>query len=134
VLFTNGADTISPAEEEYLQSLNIPVERRAVVDLEGEQASMTGVRLDDGTVVPRVGGFVRPRWHAPVEFLDELAVERDPWGLLMSNDRHETSVPGLYATGDIVPPGPRTLMAAAGGGAQAALRVNFDLIRTEHAR
>lgn len=132
VLFTNGADTISGNEEAYLAELGIPVERRPIEDLVGENATMTGVRLTDGSVIPRVGGFVRPRWHAPVEFLEQIPLRRDPWGLLIVNAWHESDQRGLYATGDIIPPGPRSLMVAAGGGAEAALRINLDLIRTTH--
>ena len=61
-----------------------------------------GVRLVDGTVIPRVGGFIRPRWHAPVEFLDAQSVERDDWGLIRVSDQGETSTRGVYAVGDIV--------------------------------
>lgn len=132
IVFTNGAETITPAEQAHLAELGVPVERREIDDLIGVQSTMTGVRLKDSTVIPRVGGFVRPRWHAPVEFLSERDVVRDDWGLLVTNERAETSVRGLYAAGDIVPPGPRSLMVAAGAGAQAALRMNMDLLRATH--
>ena len=132
IVFTNGADTISDGEEEYLESMGIPVERRAIDDLVGVQSQMTGVRLSDSTVIPRVGGFVRPRWHASVDFLPNSGIERNDWGLLVVNERGETSLRGLYASGDIVPPGPRSLMIAAGNGAEVALRLNMDLLRATH--
>lgn len=132
IVFTNGADTITSEQEAHLDSIGIPVERRKVQDLLGVQSEMTGVRLEDSTVIPRVGGFVRPRWHAPVEFLHTCEIERNEWGLLTVDTRGETSTRGLYATGDIVPPGPRSLMIAAGGGAQVALRLNMDLLRATH--
>lgn len=132
IVFTNGADTIRPEQEHQLASIGVRVERRAIDDVVGVQSQMTGVRLVDDTVIPRVGGFVRPRWHAPVEFLQECSVARDDWGLLVTDNRGETSIPGLYAAGDIVPPGPQQLMIAAGGGARAAMKMNMDLIRATH--
>lgn len=132
IVFTNGADTITEAEQEYLESIGVPVERRAIDDLVGVQSQMTGVRLSDSTVIPRVGGFVRPRWHAPVDFLPTSEIERSEWGLLVVNERGETTLPGLYASGDIIPPGPRSLMIAAGSGAEVALRLNMDLLRATH--
>ncbi|MEB4616515.1 NAD(P)/FAD-dependent oxidoreductase [Leucobacter sp. M11] len=129
IVFTNGADTVRPEQEAQLASLGIRVERREIVDLVGERAEMTGVQLADGTVIERVGGFVRPRWHAPVEFLADAEIERDDWGLLVVSERGETSVRGIYAVGDIVPPGPQQLIIAAGGGARVAARINLDLIR-----
>lgn len=129
IVFTNGADTVRPDQEEQLASIGISVERRHIDDIVGERAEMTGVRLTDGTVIPRVGGFVRPRWHAPIEYLDEHEVERDNWGLIVVSDRGETSVRGIYAVGDIVPPGPQQLIIAAGAGAKIAARLNMDMIR-----
>lgn len=132
IVFTNGADTISAAEEQHLRSQGVQVERRRIEDVDGVQSVMTGVRLEDSTVIPRVGGFVRPRWHAPVDFLLEREIERTEWGLIVVDEHSETSVRGLYASGDIVPPGPRSLMIAAGLGAQTALRMNMDLVRATH--
>ena len=129
IVFTNGADTVRSEQEDQLRSIGIRVERRPIDDIVGEKADMTGVRLTDGTVVPRVGGFVRPRWHAPIEFLGDLDVARDDWGLIKVSDRGETSVRGIYAVGDIVPPGPQQLIIAAGAGAQVAARLNMDMIR-----
>lgn len=129
IVFTNGADTVRPEQEQQLTRIGIRVERRAIDDIVGDRADMTGVRLADGEVVPRVGGFVRPRWHAPVEFLGDQDIERDDWGLLVVSDRGETSIRGIYAAGDIVPPGPQQLIIAAGGGARVAAKLNMDLIR-----
>ncbi|KKI21746.1 MULTISPECIES: NAD(P)/FAD-dependent oxidoreductase [unclassified Leucobacter] len=129
IVFTNGADTVRPDQEAQLSAVGIRVERRAIDDIVGEKAEMTGVRLTDGTVIPRVGGFVRPRWHAPVEFLGEQPIERDDWGLIRVDERGETSIRGVYAAGDIVPPGPQQLIIAAGNGAQVAAKLNMDLIR-----
>ena len=129
IVFTNGADTIRAEQEAQLASIGIRVERRRIDDIVGEKADMTGVRLADGEVIPRVGGFVRPRWHAPVEFLGELDIERDDWGLVVVSDRGETSIRGVYAVGDIVPPGPQQLIIAAGNGARVAAKLNMDMIK-----
>ena len=129
IVFTNGAETVRPEQEAQLARIGIRVERRPIDDIVGERAEMTGVRLSDGEVIPRVGGFVRPRWHAPVEFMGELPIERDDWGLVVVDGRGETSIRGIYATGDIVPPGPQQLIIAAGSGARVAAKLNMDMIR-----
>ena len=129
IVFTNGAETVRPEQEAQLASIGIRVERRAIDDIVGVKADMTGVRMSDGEIIPRVGGFVRPRWHAPVEFLGDLEIERDDWGLVVVNGHGETSIRGIYAAGDIVPPGPQQLIIAAGNGARVAARLNMDMIR-----
>ncbi|MGO1539769.1 MAG: NAD(P)/FAD-dependent oxidoreductase [Leucobacter sp.] len=129
IVFTNGADTVRAEQQAQLEAIGISVERRPIDDIVGEQAHMTGVRLTDGTVIPRVGGFVRPRWHAPVEFLGEQPIERDDWGLVVVSATGETSMRGVYAVGDIVPPGPEQLIIAAGDGAKTAAKLNMDMIK-----
>lgn len=129
IVFTNGADTVRPEQQAQLERIGIRVERRPIDDIVGERAEMTGVRLADGEVIARVGGFVRPRWHAPVEFLGDLPIARDGWGLLEVDDRGETSIRGVYGVGDIVPPGPQQLVIAAGNGARVAAKLNLDMIR-----
>ncbi len=129
IVFTNGADTVRPEQEAQLERIGIRVERRPIDDIVGERAEMTGVRLADGEVIPRVGGFVRPRWHAPVEFLGDLPIARDHWGLVEVDERGETSIRGVYGVGDIVPPGPQQLVIAAGNGARVAAKLNLDMIR-----
>src|SRR5690606_19904864 len=74
IVFTNGADTVRAEQEAQLQTIGIRVERRPIDDIVGERAEMTGVRLADGEVIERVGGFVRPRWHAPIEYLGDIEV------------------------------------------------------------
>ncbi len=127
IVFTNDADTVTPDEETALTRLGVRVERRALADLVGERGMMTGVKLADGEVIERDGGFVRPRWHAPLEFLGDLKPDQDDWGLVHVDDNWQTSTPGLYAAGDIVPPGPEQLIIAAGHGAQAAAKIVRDL-------
>lgn len=129
IVFTNGSNTVRPEQEALLAGIGIRVERRAIDDIVGERAEMTGVRMADGEVIPRVGGFVRPRWHAPNEFLGDQGIARDDWGLIVVDERGETSIRGIYAAGDIVPPGPQQLIIAAGGGAQVAAKLNMDMIR-----
>ena len=129
IVFTNGADTVRADQEAQLAAIGIRVERREIDDIVGEKAEMTGVRLVDGEVIPRVGGFVRPRWQAPVEFMGDMKIDRDDWGLVIVDDRGETSARGVYAVGDIVPPGPQQLIIAAGNGARVAARLNMDMIR-----
>lgn len=129
VVFTNGVAAISDLDETVLGSIGVRVERRVIDDVVGERARMTGVRLADGDVIERSGGFVRPRWHAGVDYLTALAPATDARGLLVVDIEGRTSRTGLYAAGDVTPPGAQQLIVAAGNGARVAAAVNRDLIR-----
>lgn len=127
-VFTNGAAALSPGEETRLTDRGIRVERRAIDDLEGDRGAISAVRLADGSRVEVTGGFVRPIWHPVVEFLDSLGLDTDAAGNLATDRSGRTSVPGIYAAGDVAAPGPQQLIVAAGAGARAAAVITHDLL------
>ncbi|MFJ3392077.1 NAD(P)/FAD-dependent oxidoreductase [Leifsonia aquatica] len=128
IVFTNGVAPVSADEERALASLGVGVERRPIDDLVGDKGVMTGVRLTDGTVVERAGGFVRPAWAPALDFVDGLDLDRDGDGYLVTDRQGRTSLPGVYAAGETTAPGPQQLIVAAGSGAVVASAVNRDLI------
>jgi thioredoxin reductase len=128
IIFTNGIGTVTEADEAALADRGIRVDRRRVADIVGVQGAMTGVQLEDGEVVERDGGFVRPRWTPAIDFLDVPGLETDAGGLLVVDVQGRTSVAGLYAAGDVTPPGAVQLIVAAGQGATAATAINRDLL------
>lgn len=127
VVYTNGSGHLDDDGRRRLERAGVRVDERAVADLEGDRSGMTGVRLADGHVEPRTGGFVRPTWHADLDWVT-LPMDRDPEGLVLVDRSGRTSVPGLYAVGDVTPPGPEQLIVAAGHGAVTAAAVHRDLV------
>lgn len=128
IVFTNGVAPVGEDEERALARLGVGVERRPIDDLVGEKGVMTGVRLADGTVVERAGGFVRPIWTPSLSFAEGLDLDRDSDGYLVTDAHGRTSLPGVYAAGETTAPGPQQLIVAAGSGAVVAAAVNRDLI------
>ncbi|MFC6356192.1 NAD(P)/FAD-dependent oxidoreductase [Luethyella okanaganae] len=127
-VFTNGLAELEAGDEEHLAHRGIRVERRAIDDLEGERGSVTAVRLVDGERVPIDGGFVRPLWHPVVDALAELNPACDDDGHLVTDRDGRTSLPGVYAAGDVAAPGPQQLIVAAGAGARVASVITQDLL------
>ncbi|WP_285027637.1 NAD(P)/FAD-dependent oxidoreductase [Plantibacter sp. ME-Dv--P-122b] len=127
IVFTNGTDTVTGTEEAALASAGIRVERGVIAELDGGRDGFTGVRLADGALIPRSGGFVRPEWAVPLGYLEQLALDRDAGGYVVVDAWGRTSVPGVYAAGDITPPGPQQLIVAAGNGARVSRALNRDL-------
>ncbi|TQL47524.1 thioredoxin reductase [Homoserinimonas aerilata] len=135
-VFTNGSDAVTPGQEQLLVERGVAIERRPIADVEGTREGVSGVRLEDGEVVPVSGGFVRPRWHAQLEFASTLGLDTDGWGLLTVDRDGRTNHAGVYAAGDITSPGPQQLIVAAGAGGRVAATINRDLIGvpTAHGR
>uniref|UniRef100_A0A942T062 NAD(P)/FAD-dependent oxidoreductase n=1 Tax=Neobacillus citreus TaxID=2833578 RepID=A0A942T062_9BACI len=127
VVYTNGVAPVDDAGRERLAAAGVRLDERPVADLEGDRDGMTGVRLADGHVEPRKGGFVRPTWHADLDWID-APLTRDDQGLVVVDRVGRTGVAGLYAVGDVTPPGPEQLIVAAGHGAATAAAVHRDLV------
>lgn len=129
IVFTNAHGRISDAEERELATRGIRVERRAIADIAGSgPEGMTGVVLADGETVPREAGFIRPGWTPALGFAEPLAVETAPDGWVATDAVGRTSVPGVYAAGDVAL-GPQQLLIAAGDGARVAGTVIRDTLR-----
>lgn len=128
VVFTNGVGTVTEPEEARLAGVGIRVDRREVTDVAGDRSGVTGVTLADGSTVPCVGVFIRPKYEPVLDFAASLALDRDEHGLLVVDPDCRTSAPGVYAIGDVTPPGPQQLIVAAGTGARVAATLNRDLL------
>lgn len=128
IVLTNGVAHIDEAGERGLASLGIRVDRRPVADIEGERADVTGIRMQDGSVIPRSGGFVRPRYSTALDFLAGLDLDTDHDGHIAVDAEGRASHEGVYAAGDSSQPGPQQLIIAAGFGARAASAINRDLL------
>ncbi|WP_022881154.1 NAD(P)/FAD-dependent oxidoreductase [Gryllotalpicola ginsengisoli] len=128
VVFTNGAEVVSADEEARLAARGITVEREPVVAIEGERATMTGVRLASGRVVAREAGFVVPTWVPQVGFLAGTDASRDASDRLIVDAGFRTSARGVYAAGDVISREPMQIAVAAGEGAVVARTIHRDLL------
>ncbi|SEC55789.1 Thioredoxin reductase [Paramicrobacterium humi] len=133
IVLTNGANVVTAQEEAELAAVGVDVIRTPIDEIRGDHGVMTGVALTDGHVIPRTTGFLLPRQQARLEFLDDLEIGRDSAGLLVVDNRGRTSLPGVYAAGDITPPGPQQIAIAAGAGALVSATIVGDEIRERRA-
>ncbi|WP_405217749.1 NAD(P)/FAD-dependent oxidoreductase [Agrococcus sp. Ld7] len=126
-VFTNGSDAVDAAGEARLAEHGVTLVRTPIAAIEGDRDGMQAIVLEDGSRSVRTGGFVRPWWHAQIEFAASLGLETDEDGLVIVDRAQRSSVEGVYAAGDITP-GFRQLAVAAGAGTIAASVINRDLI------
>lgn len=127
-VFTHGSDAVTTTEEAELAAAGVAVVREPIVELVGDRGRLEAVRVEGGATVALDGGFVRPEWDADLSFLDGLALETDAAGHVVTDRSGRTSVPGVYAAGDVAAPGPQQLIVAAGGGARVAAVIVHDAI------
>jgi len=128
-IFTNGAE-LDLGEEEMskLHAEGIRVHTERISSLFGEGDSLAGLELESGQ-----------RFEVPALFFS-LGVERscllaedtgcdvfDDIPNIRVDDHKETSVPGVYAVGDLVP-GSQLAITSAADGAIAAIALNKTLL------
>jgi thioredoxin reductase len=99
---------------------------RVVVDGGGLRA----VELAGGQVVPRSAVFVVPRMVPHDGLLTDLGCTKDEDGWVITDASGRTSVPGLWAAGNVADPRAQ-VVTAAGMGSAAAIAINHDLVDEE---
>jgi thioredoxin reductase len=88
---------------------------------------LRGVQMDDGCVIPRDALFVPPRFVPNNDLLQGLGATIDPDGWVDVDATGRTSVPGVWAAGNIVDPRAQVITAA-GAGSAAGIAMNADLV------
>lgn len=128
VVFTNGIGRLEEDEKAKLQGKGIKIYEDIIDGLEGENGQLRSVRLEDGTLIDRVGGFVTPLWSHATPFAKDLGCKLSEHGGILTDDYGRTNVWNVYAAGDASLIVPSQLVIAAGEGSAAAIGVNGDLV------
>lgn len=128
VVFTNGEGRLEEADKQKLLRKGIKVVEDLIDGLEGDDGQLRSVRLEDGTLIDRVGGFVTPLWSHATPFAKELGCELSEHGGILTDGYGRTNVWNVYAAGDASLIVPSQLVIAAGEGSAAAIGVNGDLV------
>ena len=117
-LFTNGSLSLNPDQLAELQTRGVSVETKPVVALVGEPPALSGLRLDDGRIIPVDAVFTNPRTRIASSIAEQLGCEFDegPSGaFIRTGADKQTTVWGVYAAGDAARPGHNASWAAADG-------------------
>jgi thioredoxin reductase len=130
VIFTDAAFAIDRALRDELGLAKIRLEERRVVALRAERGRLAAVCFAGGAEIPRDVLFVRPRQRQTplVQGLVEALGLRLAACDLVATDDYQTSVPGIYAAGDLMTHDHGALVAAAEG-SRAAHALDPELTR-----
>jgi thioredoxin reductase len=101
--------------------------RRLVV---GADDRLRAVELVDGTSVPAEAVFVAPTFVGCDALLTALGAQVTEQGWVAADPWGATSVPGVYAAGNVINPTGHVIVAAAEG-ARAGATINGDLVEEE---
>jgi thioredoxin reductase len=128
LVYFTPPDTLTAVERTQLLARAIGVIEGTIDQLVIDDADrLRGVQMSDGPVVPRDALFVPPRFVPNSTLLLDLGCEVDPDGWVSVDSTGRTSVPGVWAAGNIVDPRAQVITAA-GAGSAAAIALNADLV------
>ena len=129
VFFPNG-DTLTTDQRQQLVARAIGIVDHPVAGLVVENDHLTGVELVTGQVVPRAAVFVRPRFEPNDTLMTGLGCATHDNGWVVADATGRTSVPGVWAAGNVVNPRAQVITAA-GEGSAAAIAINNDLVEED---
>ncbi len=130
LVFFSHTYEVAEVEREQLEARNIPVIDGEVRQLVIENDRLRGVVLGDGRVVERVALFVRPTIRPRAAEVLQLGCAMDAMGFLIVDAAGRTSVPGVWAAGNVTNPRAQVITAA-GEGSTVAIDINADLVRED---
>jgi thioredoxin reductase len=127
--FTNGAALPDEETRSKLAARGIVIETAPIAALLGQAPALSGVLLADGRELPLNALFVAPTLHqSPLIAQLQLAMDDSVTGpIVRTDERRMTSVPGIYAAGDIVRSGHSVSFAVADG-VMAGISVHQALV------
>ena len=123
VVYFPHTDVLTSDEREQLVARAIGIVDGAVRRLVIDEDHLSGVEVEDGRVIARSAVFVRPRLVPNDDLLVGLGCGTDDSGLVATDPTGLTTVPGVWAAGNVTNLRAQVITAA-GEGSAAAIALN----------
>lgn len=128
VLLANGRDPeLPPAGREALERFGIPIRTEAIERIEGSDGQVERVRFEGGASESFEAVFFHIGYGPASPLPAGLGCEANDGGILKVNDEFETTVPGIFAAGDITH-GAKLAIRSAADGTRAAIGIYRSLL------
>jgi len=128
VLVTGENTTLTGEQLGDLEARGIGVIGAAVTSYESRGGELRALHLSDGRRLARQAVFMRPPLSLRGDLHTQLGCDlSDDGSNVVTDEMGRTSVPGVYAAGDMVSP-MHAVIAAAASGMKAAAMMNHELV------
>ena len=131
VLLTDGPAELDADERAVLDRAGVPIIERSVAGVRGRDGALEAVRFADGGELARDGLLVPAPLEQRSTLASDLGAELTERGTVDVDPVGQTTVPGLYAAGDVSALMPQVAGAIADG-SRAAGAINDSLLAEEH--
>lgn len=130
VVFMPHILDLSAEDRERITARGVEIVDGEISRLVIEDDRLCGVELAGGQVVPRSAVFLFPQMVANDALLTGLGCDTDDRGWVTVDATGRTSVPGVWAVGNVADPRAQ-VVTAAGQGSVAAITINHDLLEED---
>ena len=131
-----ASDVLQKELKKYIDEGKITVHLKTtpqkILSLEGKINGIEINQEDDIKQLEVEGVFVFIGLNPNTEFLQGIGIELDEQGLIKTNSRLETNIPGIFASGDVRSGATMQIASAVGEGASAALSIREYLESQKH--
>ncbi|MCP9620465.1 NAD(P)/FAD-dependent oxidoreductase [Nocardia otitidiscaviarum] len=129
VFFPNGIE-LTDGERARIRARGVEIVEGPVRGIVASDDRLRAVELDDGRLVPRAVLFVGPRFVPNDSLLTGIGCDVGPHGFVTVDGTGRTSVPGIWAAGNVADPRAQVITAA-GAGSAAAIAINGYLLDSD---
>jgi thioredoxin reductase len=124
--FTDGKNKIKPAQKEYLDANGIYINKEKISKLEGNDGQLTHILLQKGDRIPCEALFFVNGFTAQCNLAEAFGCDMSKKGVVLTNLKQQTNIPGLYVAGD-ASKDMHFVVVAAAEGAKAGVSINKEL-------
>lgn len=132
-LFTNGPSMVPQEAREWMEDKGIAIKETPITSLHRDG---DGVRIlfGDGQEEKLAALYARGSYHFNNELAVQLGCALGETGSVQVDEMQQTTVPGIFAAGDLAHPGMHQVSLAAAAGHKAGIACSRSLIMEEHER
>ena len=130
LVYFTSPDILTTAERSELAARDVGIVEGTIDQLVVDDDRLVGVQLGDGCVVPREVLFVPPRFVPNNQLLVRVGCDVDDAGWVITDRTGSTSVPGVWAAGNVADLRAQVITAA-GAGSAAAIAINAELVEDD---
>jgi thioredoxin reductase len=125
VVLTDARYAVSPEAQTRLADAGVNLEQRRITQLAAKEGHLEQVHFESGAPLRLQVLFARPH-QRQTRVVQSLELALDSAGYVRVDEQRCTSIPGIYAGGDLITPMQSATFAAATG-AHAAAMLNHEL-------
>lgn len=127
ILFTDGKYQFSSEQINMIKKNNIVYFEESIASLKRNGDQLTGVELQDGSVIPRKVLFLRPAMRPKSDLGQKLGCQLNEFGLYEVDSTGRSTEKDVFVAGDLNDIRQSVLIASAFG-ATTAIAVNLELL------